>query len=131
MGEIVRLNQPYWKGYKLPDGKQRWFYTDEESALRIDNKEWFNKNTIGICIYKGYETEETSETPVSEMIYRIAIDYQITNYFGDRSGMHFRSKLYMLIGDKLYMQKNGEGVEVKRMTKELKGALRELEATIN
>lgn len=84
-----------------------------------------------ISIHKGYETEEYSEVPVSEMIYRIAIDYQIVNYFGDRSGMHFRSKVYMLIGNKLYKQDKGEGVEVTRLTKELKGALEELKATMN
>ena len=131
MGEVVRLNQPYWKSFRLPDGKIRWFYTDEKSRVIIKDKEWFNKNTISICIYKGYETEEYSEKPVSEMIYRIAIDYQIANYFGDRSGIHFRSKIFMLIGDKLYKQDKGEGIEVTKITKELKGALEELKATMN
>ena len=126
MGEVVRLNQPYWKSFRLPDGTRRWFYTDEESVLRIVNKEWFNKATMGISIHKGYETEENSTEPISDMIYHISIDYHILNYFGDTSGMHYRSKLYMLVGDKLYKQENGEGTEVKRITKELKGALEEL-----
>lgn len=126
MGEIIRLNQPYWKSFRLLDGKMRWFYTDEESKISIKDKDWFNKNTTSICIHKGYETEEYSTEPISDMIYRIAIDYRIANYFGDRSGMHFRSKVYMLIGDKLYKQDNGEATEVTRMTKELKGALQEL-----
>lgn len=126
MGEVVRLNQPYWKSFRLLDGKTRWFYTDEESKISIKDKDWFNKNTTSICIHKGYETEEYSVEPISDMIYRIAIDYRIANYFGDRSGMHFRSKVYMLIGDKLYKQDNGEATEVTRMTKELKGALQEL-----
>lgn len=131
MGEVARHNHPYWTSFRLPDGKRRYFYTDEESVLRIVDKKWFNKSTMEISIHKGYETEEYSEVPVSEMIYRIAIDYQIVNYFGDRSGMHFRSKVYMLIGDKLYKQDKGEGVEVTRLTKELKGALEELKATMN
>lgn len=126
MGEIIRLNQPYWKSFRLPDGKMRWFYTDEESKISIKDKDWFNKNTTSICIHKGYETEEYSSELISDMIYRIAIDYRIANYFGDRSGMHFRSKVYMLIGDKLYKQDNEEATEVTRMTKELKGALQEL-----
>ena len=126
MGEIIRLNQPYWTSFRLPDGKMRWFYTDEESKISIKNKEWFNKNTISICIHKGYETEESNTIPISEMIYEIAIDYRIANYFGDRSGMHIRSKVYMLIGEKLYKQDKDEGIEVTRMTKELKGALEKL-----
>ena len=130
MGEVVKFNQPYWKSFRLTDGKRRWFYTDEESVLRIVNKEWFNKATIGISIHKGYETEENSTEPISDMIYHIAIDYQVLNYFGDTSGMHYRSKLYILVGDKLYKQENGEGIEVKRITKELKGALEELKTEI-
>ncbi len=126
MGEVIRLNQPYWKSFRLPDGKMRWFYTDEESKISIKDKDWFNKNTTNICIHKGYETEEYSTEPISDMIYRIAINYRIANYFGDRSGMHFRSMVYMLIEDKLYKQDNGEATEVTRMTKELKGALQEL-----
>lgn len=126
MGEVIRLNQPYWKSFRLPDGKRRYFYTDEKSVLRIVDKKWFAKSTMGISIHKGYETEEYSTEPISEMIYHIAIDYQILNYFGDTSGMHFRSKIYMLVGGKLYKQEKGESVEVKRITKELKGALEEL-----
>lgn len=43
MGEVVKLNQPYWKSFVLLDGKRRWFYTDEESSLSIKDEEWFNK----------------------------------------------------------------------------------------
>lgn len=129
MGEVVRFNQPYWKSFRLADGKQRWFYTDEASRVKVDKK-CYNKNTTCISILKGYETEEYSAEPISKMIYYIAIDYRIANYFGDTSGMHFRSKTYMLVDDKLYKQEKGEGVEVKRMTKELKGALEELKRTV-
>ena len=60
-------------------------------------------------------------------MYYISIDYKIANYFGDTSGMHFRSKRYVVIGDKIYQQlKFGEAKEVKRITKELKGALNEI-----
>ena len=127
MSEIVRLDKPYWKSFRLTDGKIRWLYTDEKTALRIDNKEWFNKSTTGVIIYKGYETEEYSTEPISETIYQISICYQISNYFGDTSGLHFRNKIYVYVDGKLYKQENYKVVEVKRITKELKGILKELE----
>lgn len=127
MGEVVRSDRPYWKGFYLPDGKQRWLYTDEETAIKLNDKDYFNKDTIGIIIYKGYETEENKTKPISDLMYYISIDYRIANYFGDTSGMHFRSKRYVLIGNKIYQQlKFGEVKEVKRITKELKGALSEI-----
>lgn len=126
MGEIIKFDQPYWRSFRLPDGKLRWFYTDEKSKLRITNKKWFNKTTTGISIHRGYETEENSPNPISETIYHISISYKIQNYFGDKSGVHFRSRVYMLVDEKLYKQEDSAGVEVKRMTKELKGALEEL-----
>ena len=126
MGTVIRFNQPYWQSFRLSDGERRYFYTDEKSKLRITDKKWFNKATMGITVHKGHETEEYSEKPISETIYRIAIDYQILNYFGDTSGMHFRSKVYMLIDGVLYKQEKWECVEVKRMTKELRGVLEEI-----
>ena len=126
MQELTELKYPYWKSFRLPDGKRRWFYTDECLKKVIDKKEWFNKTTTDISILKGYETEEYSPKPISEMIYYITIEYQISNYFGDTSGMHFRSKEYMLISGKLYKQVKGEGIEVNKITKELKGILEEL-----
>ncbi len=128
MGEVVKLNEPYWKGFKLQDGKQRWMYTDEQSAIKLHDKDYFNKNTIGIIIRKGYETEENKAEPISDLMYYIGIDYKIANYFGDTSGMHFRSKRYIVIGDKIYEQlKFDEAKEVKRISKELKGALSEID----
>lgn len=128
MQELTGLKYPYWKSFKLPDGKRRWFCTDESLKTVIDKKVWFNKTTTYIVILKGYETEEYSHKPISEIIYYIAIEYQILNYFGDTSGMHFRNKVYMLIGDKLYKQVKGEGVKVNKITKELKGILEELKS---
>lgn len=43
---------------------QRFFYTDEKKALRLKNKPYFNKNTDGVIIYKGFETKESSEAPI-------------------------------------------------------------------
>jgi hypothetical protein len=41
--------------------------------------------------------------------------------------MHFISKRYVVIGDKIYQQlRFGEVKEVKRITKELRGALNEI-----
>lgn len=129
MGEVVRFDSPYWKGFYLLDGKQRWLYTDEESAVRLNDKDYFNKDTIGIIIYKGYETEENKTDPISDLMYYISISHKIANYFGDTSGMHFRNKRYVVIGDKIYQQlKFGEAKEVKRITKELKGALSEIKS---
>ncbi len=60
-------------------------------------------------------------------MYYISIDYKIVNYFGDTSGMHFIGKRYVVIGDKIYQQlRFGEVKEVKRITKELRGALNEI-----
>ena len=127
MGEVVKFDSPYWKGFYLPDGKQRWFYTDEELTVRLKDKDYFNKDTIGIIIYKGDETEENKTEPISKLMYYISIDYKIANYFGDTSGIHFRSKRYVVIGDKIYQQlKFGEAKEVKRIAKELKGALSDI-----
>lgn len=129
MGEVVRFDSPYWKGFYLPDGKQRWMYTDEQSAIRLNNKDYFNKNTIGIIIRKGYETEENKTEPISDVMYYISIDFKIANYFGDKSGRHYRSKRYVMISDNIYQQLQlGEVKEVKRLTKELKGALSEIES---
>ncbi len=127
MGEIVRFDKPYWKSFRLPEEKQRWMYTDEKSAIRLYDQEYFNKNTIRIIIYKGYETEENQTEPLSDLIYYISIDYKIANYFGDKSGMHYRSKRYIMYEDKIYQQQQfGEVKEGQRITKELKGALNEI-----
>lgn len=40
------------EGFYLSDGKQKWLYTDEESAIRLNDKDYFNKNTIGIISTK-------------------------------------------------------------------------------
>lgn len=127
MGEVIRFDSPYWKGFRLPDGKQRWMYTDEKSAIKLNDKDYFNKNTIGIIIRKGYETEENKTEPISNIMYYIGIDYKIANYFGDTSGRHYRSKRYVVIGDKIYRQLQfGEVKEVKQITKELKSVLSEI-----
>lgn len=132
MGEVVRLNSPYWKGFRLPDGKQRWMYTDEQSSINLNDKDYFNKNTTGIIIYNGYETEEYKTEPISDKIFYIGISYRIANYFGDTSGRHHRSKIYVVFDGKIYQQSQfGESKEVKRITKELIGALSEIELEVN
>lgn len=130
MGETIKLDSPYWRGFRLTDGKQRWLYTDEQSAIRLHNKDYFNKNTISIIIYRGYETDENDTNPISDIIYLICIDYIISNYFGDKSGMHYRSKRYVLVDDKLYRQLQCEVREVTRLTKELKGTIEEIQRNV-
>lgn len=127
MGEIIKFDSPYWKGFRLPDEKQRWICTDEDSAIRLHNKDYFNKNTISIIIYRGYETEENSVDPLSDIIYLINVNYRIVNYFGDKSGRHCKNKKYVVINNRVYQQsQSGEVKEVRRITKELKGTLIEL-----
>lgn len=128
MEKAMDDDYPHWQSFSLSenDCTYRWFYTNEKTVLRITDKEWFNKATTEIIIHKGYETEEYSTDPISDMIYCIEIEYQILNYFGDKSGMHFRRKEYMLVGGKLYKQERGYGIEVKRVTRELKGVLEEI-----
>lgn len=126
MGEVIEFDNPYWKGFQLLDDKQRWLYTDENSAIRLRNKEYFNKNTTSIVIFKGYETMENEAEPISGIMYMISVNYKIINYFGDTSGKHYRSKRYVLFDDRIYQQLPGGAKEVKRITKELKGAISEI-----
>ena len=104
----------------------RYIYTNFNNIKKLYNKEWFNKATENIEIYSGYETEKYKTNPISEKIYLIRIEYQIKNYFGELDGLHYRSKDYILIDNKFYKQDKGDGIEVKRMTKELKGILSEI-----
>lgn len=122
MNESVN-KYPYWKTFRLTDGKTRHFYTDTTSVSEITDKKWFNKSTMKILIHKGYETEEYGTEPISETIYYITIEYRISNYFGDTSGMHFRNKNYVLVDGIFYKQEKGEGIKVMKITKELKGSL--------
>ena len=55
----------------------------------------------------------------------LELDYQIANYFGDTSGVHRR--IYVLIGNKLHQQENSAGVEFKKLTKGIKGILKEIQ----
>lgn len=128
MSETRWLSGKYWKGFRTEsDGLQRYFYTDEKNALILREKPYFNKTTDGVTIFKGFETKENSEIPISPEIIYIAIYYHISNYFGDKSGKHFRSKRYLIIDDKILQQCDfGEVKEVNRLTKELKGILSEL-----
>lgn len=84
------------------------------------------KSNNRIVLFKGYETKENEMTPINEsaIIYYICINYQISNYFGDTSGNHHRSKRYVMKEGHLYQQLQfGEVKETKRLTKELKYAL--------
>lgn len=128
MGETTELSSMWWKGFRTESGGSlRYFYTDEKNALQLRDKIYFGKNTDGVIIYKGYETEYSSEVPISKEIIYIEIGYHLSNYFGDRSGRHHRSKTYLLIDDKILQQDDhGKVKEVVRLTKELKGILSEL-----
>lgn len=118
-----------WRTFRLDDEKQRWLYTDETKAIVLHEKDFFNKNTDYVAIYKGFETEEYSMKPISNEIYFINIGYSIKNYFGDTSGIHFRNKDYIFKNGVLYkLERYGNpSTVVKRITKELKGVLAEIE----
>jgi hypothetical protein len=123
MGEIVRFDRPYWKGFKLPDGKQRWMYTDEKTALRLKEKEYFSKNTVGIVVYFGYETEENKNIPLSVQMYYIGVSRIRPNRHGE-SGVHWKNAEYVVMDGRVFEQSTfGEAREVVRLTKELKGCL--------
>lgn len=123
MSKIMDFKNPFWKEFRLLDGHQRWFYTDDEFAIKLYDKEYFNKNTVGAIVYKGYETDENQTEAISEMIYYIVINYKTANYYGD-ARMHFKSKRYIMVDGKIYQQLPlYEVKEVNRIPKELKGVL--------
>jgi hypothetical protein len=128
VSELRKLSGMCWKGFRIENNTiQRWFYTDENNALRLEQKPYFNKNTDSITIYKGFETNESSESPISDEIVYISVGYHIANYFGDKSGMHFRNKSYLLISGQIFKRnENGYFSEVTRLNKELKGVLSEI-----
>lgn len=113
-------NNLHWISFGLEDGKVRWFYTDLTSKFNIENENWFNKNTKSITIYKGFETAENDTKPISEDIYRISINYKTS----DRK---LHSKIYMFVKGELYKQEYGNGIKVRRLTKELKQVLEVIE----
>ena len=43
----------YWKGFKLPDGKQRWLCTSDANQIKISKADWFNRQTeyIYCCVF--------------------------------------------------------------------------------
>lgn len=111
-----------WKSFKTESQERKYFYTDECKKYLIKNKEWFNKNTDYICIYEGFETLEYSEKPISDKMYFINIGYHISNYFGDKTGCHFRNKDYVFMNGIIYKQdRYGESSTIVcKITKELK-----------
>lgn len=113
----------YWKGFKLSDGKQRWLCTSDADQVKISKADWFNRQTEYIVIYKGCETAEASTKAVSGNIYMITVVCSIKNYFGDKSGHHYRNKNYIYKECVLYKLDCNQGIEVKRVTKELRGIL--------
>lgn len=42
----------YWKGFKLPDGKQRWLCTSDADQVKILKADWFNRQTEYVVIHK-------------------------------------------------------------------------------
>ena len=120
-----------WRTFKLDSTDTKWFYTDETKRINIDNADWFNKNTDYVVIWIGYETMEYETKPISEPIkpmYLIDVGYHIANYFGDKSGCHYRDKWYVLKDNVLYKLNGYEPSSiVVRMTKELKGIMEYIE----
>lgn len=113
-----------WKTFKTDSPDKRFFYTDETQKISIKNAEWFNKNTDYVVVWIGYETTEYGTEPISEPMYMIDVGYHIANYFGDKSGCHYRDKWYVFKDNVLYKTNGYEpSIIVTRMTKELKGIL--------
>lgn len=107
-------------GFRI-DGIQHMFLYNEDEIEKIEEQSYFNKNTQYINIVKGVECDDFLNPINDKEIKMFEVVYIITNYFGDKSGHHWRSKKYMLIDDILY---NGNGEEVKRIPKEVKEAMK-------
>ena len=110
----------HWITFYLEDGNTRWFCTDPVLKIKMENENWFNKNTKSITIYKGFETAENDTKPISEDIYRISINYKT-------SEKKLHNKIYMFVKGELYKQECGNGIKVKRLIKELKQVLEVIE----
>ena len=110
----------HWISFGLEDGNIRWFCTNPSAKFKMENKNWFNKNTKSITVYKGFETVENDTKPISKDIYRISVDYKIS----DRK---LHNKIYMFVNGVLYKQDHGNGIQVRRLTKELKQVLKIIE----
>ena len=58
----------------------------------------------------------------------VDVIYRIANCFGNKSGMHYRKKKYIVIKGNIYQQFGcGKVKEIKRLTRELKGILSEID----
>lgn len=113
-------NNLHWISFGLEDGNVRWFYTDLTSKFKMENKNWFNKNTRSITIYNGFETTENDTKPISDKIYRISVEYKTADG-------KYHNKIYMFVNGELYKQEYGNGIKVRRLTKELKQVLEIIE----
>lgn len=113
----------YWKGFKFTDGKQRWLCTSDADQVKILKAEWFNQQTEYVVIHKGCETAESSTTPISGIVYIITVVCSVRNYFGDKSGHHYRNRDYVYKDGTLYKLDLNQGIKVKKFTKELRGIL--------
>ena len=131
MAGLRNLDGYFWHGFRTEtDGKERYFLGNDNNTLYLTGKEFFNKNTISVTVYKGVEVADLSCTKVisDEEILLISLWVKISNYFGDRNGRHNRNKIYVKIGEKIYLQNEyGNIKEVVRLSKELKGILRDIE----
>lgn len=111
--------------FRLSKGdKNRFLLYDKEDIIVVNNhKDYFNKNTHKVWCVKGYECEQYEFKPINDKeIIQFEIVYNISNYFGDKSGLHWRRKRYYFVENKLYKENCGE---VKKLTKELRGILKE------
>jgi len=131
MAGVRHLDGSFWQGFRTEtDGKNRYFYGNDNGALYLKEKPYFNKSTVTAMVCKGVEVADLSsqEAVSEEDIFLVSVCVRIPNYFGDCSGRHLRSKQYIKIGEHIYCQNEyGKVKEVLRPSKELKGILSELE----
>lgn len=107
------------RGFHI-NGKQHMLLYNDDGIVKIEDKDYFNKNTQYINIIKGVECDERLIPINDKEIKMIEVVYIIANYFGDKSGHHWRTKKYMFIDGVLY---NNDGEPVKRIPKEVKQAM--------
>jgi hypothetical protein len=109
------------RGYRI-NGKQHMLLYNHDEIIKVEDKDYFNKNTQYINIIKGVECDNRLNPINDKEIKMIEVVYIIANYFGDRLGHHWRTKQYMLVDDILY---NNDGEQVKRIPKEINLSLEE------
>jgi len=108
----------YSKGFII-NSKRHYVLLDDQNTITFENQSWFNKSTDRICVTEGKECNENVNIIGNVNWTVIEVFYHIGNYFGDKSGMHFRKKSFYY-DEQSYYNDNGEQIEYKKLPKEVR-----------